>query len=382
MMKFRKQLALLSTLVISIIIAVQLAAKFDDSQRPFQFLALYARVMNLTTEHYVDPVDKAALEQRAVSGLLTGLDGESGLIEAGWHPEQRHPAGLLFKSSGSYAVVQAVQPGSPAEKAGFVAGDVLRRVDGQSVYGMGLPKIRAMVESAAASGKKLELLKSRDEEKKALILAGTADRWGGVKLTPDAADGPARLELFNTEGADADAALTALAQFRKDHPGRKVLLDLRRNPGDDYAGAARLAQSLGGKPFTLAGNVRSPFGAAQEFSPAGASARVDAVLVDSSTVRAAEALAASLKESGVAVYGRPTAGLATEQSRIKLSDGRLVWLTTRVAKLAGKPLAPDGLAPTVAADADQEDLTRFALDQMAAPPVSSAKPAGKSPSQN
>src|SRR6185369_10664381 len=100
----------LSTLVILIIVAVQLAAKFDDSQRPFQFLALYARVMNLTTEHYVDPVDKAALEQRAVSGLLTGLDGESGLVEDGWHPEQRHPDGLLFKSSGSYAIVQAVQP--------------------------------------------------------------------------------------------------------------------------------------------------------------------------------------------------------------------------------------------------------------------------------
>ncbi len=186
--------------VISIIIAVQLAAKFDDSQRPFQFLALYARVMNLTTEHYVDPVDRPALEQRAVSGLLTGLDGESGLVEAGWQPEQRHPAGLLLRSNGAYAVVQAVQPGSPAEKAGFVAGDVLRRVDGTSVYGLGLPKIRAMVEHAAATGRKLELLKSKDEEKKALILAGTAAPWGGVTLTPGAGGGPARLELFNTTG--------------------------------------------------------------------------------------------------------------------------------------------------------------------------------------
>ncbi len=156
-----------------------------------------------------------------------------------------------------------------------------------------------------------------------------------------------------------------------------MLLDLRRNPGDDYAGAARLAQSLGGKPFTLAGNARSPYGAAQEFAPDAASAGVDAVLVDSSTVRAAEALAASLKESGVTIYGRPTPGLATEQSRIKLSDGRLVWLTTRVVMLAGKPLAPDGVTPGVAADAEAEDLVRFALDQMAAPPGSSAAPAGK-----
>ena len=367
MMKFRKQLGIISALVISIIIALQVAARFDDSQRPFQFLALYARVMNLTAERYVDPVDRAALEQRAAAGLLTGLDGESGLIEADWHPEQRHPGGLLFKSSGAYAMVQAVQPDSPAEKAGFVAGDVLRRVDGTSVFGLGLPKIRAMIEHAAATGKKLELLKGKDEEKKALILNGSAAAWGGVKLTHGTGGEPARLELFNTSPADGDSALAALAKLNHDHPGMKVILDLRRNPGDDYAGAARLAQALGGKPFTLSGNLRSPFGAAQEFSAfvaAKSAAKVDAVLMDSSTVRSAEALAASLQSAGIPAYGRPTPGLATEQSRIKLSDGRLVWLTTRVIKLGGKPLAPDGVTPTLAANAEVEDLVRFAAEQM------------------
>jgi carboxyl-terminal processing protease len=373
MMKFRKSLGLITALVISAIIGLQLLARFDDNQRPFQFLALYARVMNLTTEHYVDPVDRAALEKTAAAGLLGGLDGESGLIEPDWHPEQRHACGLLFRSSGSYAVIQAVQPGSPAEKAGFVAGDVLRRVDGKSVFGMGLPKIRALVETAAASGKKLELLKGRDEEKKALTLAGPWPAWGGARLVPGAAAEPARLELLNTGAADVESALSALGKFRLEHPGVKVILDLRRNPGDDYAGAAQFSGALGGKPFTLSGNPRSPHGAVMEFVPSAATASVDAVLVDAGTTRAAEAIAASLKASRVPVYGRTTAGMATEQSRITLRDGRLLWLTTRLVKVEGVAIAPEGVAPTVAADPEVEDLAGFAAAQLAG----SGAPAGK-----
>src|SRR2546428_374081 len=99
----------------------------------------------------------------------------------------------------------------------------------------------------------------------------------------------------------------------------------RGRPALPRGRAASAPAALGGKAASLSGNPRSPYGTLQEFPPGSPVAKVDAVLMDSSTVRAAEALAASLKNAGVPAYGRHTPGLATEQSRIKLSDGRLLW---------------------------------------------------------
>lgn len=372
MSKLRFRLGLVTAILLGGLVALRIAARFSTPGQPFKFLSLYAKVLQLTRTNYVDPVDPAELETRAADGLLGGLDGESGRIEADWHPERKTPFGLLLRSTGGYTLVLAVAPGSPAEKAGFAAGDVIRRIEGESVFGKQLPAVRARIEAAAASGKPIDLLTGRDEEKKSLTLSGSPDfEWGGVETVPPAAAGdPVRLVLRNTRAADGAALLEALAAARAAHPEAKVLLDLRANPGADYPGAAAIAGRLGGKSFTLAGNPESEFGKAEILAFPAAESRIDGLLTDRSTTGAAEALAASLKASGVPQYGRPSAGLAGTQARVTLSDGRLLWLTVKAVALEGKPLTTDGVEPDHPAPAETEDLAAFAVRELRAPPAS------------
>ena len=363
----RTLLAWTSATLILGLLGLQLVAKLDSPSRSFQFLSLYARVLHLAREHYVDPVEPAKLEARAAAGLLAGLNGESGLLEAGWTPENRHPYGLLLRSGGTYPVVLAVAPDSPAEKAGFSTGDVIRRIAGKTIYGQQLPAIRAQLVAAGQAGLPIELLRSKDEEKKELKLTGVPEfAWLGAAMAADSAAGPARLQLFNTRADDARAALALIRTQRAQTPARKIILDLRRNAGDDYAGAAQLAGALGGKPFTVAGNPGRPDGSPLPLAFPAAVLRIDAVLTDGSTTRAAEALAASLKAAGIPVYGRVTPGQATVESLIALTDGRRLWLSTRVARLANAPLAPLGLDPDFAAPAEVEDLAAFTREKLAA----------------
>lgn len=78
-----------------------------------------------------------------------------------------------------------------------------------------------------------------------------------------------------------------------------------------------------------------------------------AVLIDGRTMSAAEAtLIAFLGKRNVRTFGEPTAGLATGNAAIELSDGAMLVLTAvreadRLGRVYGDaPIQPDEIVPT------------------------------------
>jgi carboxyl-terminal processing protease len=140
----------------------------------------------------------------------------------------------------------------------------------------------------------------------------------------------------------------ALAKIPK---GQGIVLDLRGNPGGSVSDAGAVGSLLAPKsPFAL---QIGPGGKRISLSSASSGAQTHplVVLVDKGTARTAEALAASLQDSGAAtLIGGRTFGDGMARALYNLRDGSGFIITT------GKLISPkgydwqlaNGLAPKVA----------------------------------
>jgi carboxyl-terminal processing protease len=169
-----------------------------------------------------------------------------------------------------------------------------------------------------------------------------------------------------------------LTQFDKQGV-HKLVLDLRdcaRGQVTDAIAAAQLFLSSG-KITTLEGQTvaRREFTAESDKIVWRAPMEV---LISSSTTGAAEVLAAAIKDNKRGdVIGERTFGSASEQKIIPLDDGGALMLTVAFYAAAdGKPIAEEGVAPTIEVHAkssdpsvDTEELTPAPLGPRQLPPA-------------
>jgi len=140
-----------------------------------------------------------------------------------------------------------------------------------------------------------------------------------------------------------------------------VVLDLRYARGKDYSEVAATADLFIKKERPLldwgTGMVRSK-------EKTDAIAAPVAVLVNHDTKRAAEALAAVLREAGAGlILGRPTAGQAMMAEEYPLKNGERLRIATAPIHLAnGKVLSSDGVEPDITVQVSPQDERAYFAD--------------------
>jgi C-terminal processing protease CtpA/Prc len=170
------------------------------------------------------------------------------------------------------------------------------------------------------------------------------------------------------------AKALANAQGELSRTGKIVglALDLRYASGEDYASvlevAALFAKAEAGM-LDWGEGLKTVRPASQTFS------QPVAVLVNRQTTGSAEALAAVLREAGVAlVLGQTTAGAAAVLEEFPLKTGQRLRIATSPVKLAsGLALSPQGVKPDITVAVDGEDEKGFFADAYREP-VKTAEP--------
>jgi carboxyl-terminal processing protease len=303
------------------------------------------------------PVEREALERAAVEGMLRALGdrwstyyGRSEFSSFRSALEGRYSGvGLWLRgttgSGGAGTEVGSVQPGSPAERAGVLPGDVLVRVGSRDVTTADVPTVAALLRGA------------EDTTVSIAVRRGSATRT--VRLTratfptPDVAVERLRGNIVRVSvtafsrgvGADVQRAL----ETRDGRPAGGVILDLRDNPGGLLDEAVSVASAFldGGPVVTYERRGRQ-----QETLDAfagGDLATPLVVLVNPSTASAAEVVAAALQDRNRAVVvGTRTYGKGSVQEPSTLSDGSALELTVgRYLTPAGRSLDGVGVEPDV-----------------------------------
>ena len=350
-------------------------------QDPLAGLSDIQDVLSLVQQNYVDAPDM----EKVVSGGVQAVLERSHPLNAYLTAEDlRLPnpgpaeAGMVVIKRQIYATVVAVTPGGPAAKAGIQAGDVIRKVDGDSVGRLSAWALERKLKGP--EGASLDLNRynaTRDLTKTTVILQklvpGTIDLKQGAEAIlvtlPDLNIG--RAEELKKALASADRHQT-------------LVLDLRQCQKGSMDEAAAVAGLLGAKgafgTLQEAGKPDRSLPVAREGTPF---TRL-ALLLGRSTLGAPEVLASCLKKTGAKAFGERTPGLGVERARFPLKQGGAVELVSkRWLGLGGEKLDRQGVVPDqVLRLAEADDPLAKVLAALANPeptPKTAASAAEKAP---
>ncbi len=355
----------------------------SGSQAPFARLEEVYHLIE--SEYYYRPRSETELasfrndlQERAIQGMLSGLDEHSAYLI----PVEQAPIaeqlsgeyegiGVWVDSPNGQLTIVAPVPGSPAERAGLRAGDVIESADGHSLRGATHEDAIALLRGPA--GTTVHLVIRRPGVPDLLEFDVIREKIPPLnveyRFLPEQKIAVIQVKLFGdktTEELDA-----ALAQVQRDG-AQGIVLDLRNNGG----GWVQSAQEMIGR-FVPAGagpalyedvdgNPDDPIMTPEPIL-AGEAPMVDLpVLVNGGTASAAEIVAGALRDYGRAVVvGETTFGKGSVQRVHDFPDGSSARITFALWLTPKRTLIEDGgIVPDIPVAGDSADSG--AAPQMAA----------------
>jgi len=331
----------------------------SDDEAPAQQAGVIDEAADRIVAKAARPVDREALERAAVEGMLRALGdrwstyyGKSEFTSFQSALEGHYSGvGLWLRGTpgsaagGGGVEVGSVQPGSPAEIAGVLAGDVLVRVGFTDVTTSDVPTVAGLLRGD--EGSTVLVAVRRGSATRTVELARATFTTDDV-VVERLAGGISRVVITAfTRGVGRDVARAMAAEGPQRTGG--VVLDLRDNPGGLLDEAVSVAsvfldggpvvsyERRGAKPRTL------------DAFEGGDTATPLVVLVNPSTASAAEVVAGALQDRNRAVVvGTRTYGKGSVQEPSTLSDGSALELTVgRYLTPSGRALDGVGIEPDV-----------------------------------
>lgn len=340
------------------------------AEERYQELQLFAKVLNLVQQYYVEDVDTKKLIYGGIKGMLRELDPHTNFLPPDIYKEFETETSGEFGGIGIEITVQngvltVISPieDTPAWKAGIKAGDKIVEIDGVSTKGYSL--VEAAQKMKGKKGAKIRMGIFRDgfdKTKEFVIERGTV-KIKSVKYV-DLEDGYAYIRLtsfIENSAQDLERAIKAHEKKYKDTKG--LIIDLRRNPGGLLDQAIQISDL-----FLDQGTIVSTMGRNQKEKEVVYAKKANGfknfpviLLVDQYSASASEILAGALQDNKRAlVMGQRTFGKGSVQSVVKLGDGSGLKLTVgRYYTPSGKSIQAYGIVP----DIELEDFTPEVLDQ-------------------
>jgi carboxyl-terminal processing protease len=308
-------------------------------------------------------VDREALQARrltygAIGGMADALgdEGHSRFLtpemvrqEDDFARGEYEGIGAHIQVKEGHVVIAAPIDGSPAQQAGLRSGDIILRVDGQSITGMTLEEVAGQIMGPASSSVTLTILTPATGNTRDVLLLRSSIPLQNVTWArlPGTTVAHVRVAGFGdgvTE--DLQAALGEIQQQEL----TALILDLRNNPG------GLLSEAIGtASQFLTEGNVLLERDADGHTVPVpvqdgGVASDVPmVVLINGGTASAAEIVAGALQDAGRAtVVGETSFGTGTVLSEFSLSDGSALLLATQEwLTPGGNVIWHKGLSPQV-----------------------------------
>jgi carboxyl-terminal processing protease len=319
--------------------------------------SLLDEVTRHVKSEYVEPVTEDQLDLAAAEGMIASLDPHSAFLDAAEYEAMRvstsgHYSGVgleVAEQDGKVVVVTPIE-GSPADKAGVHAGDVLLEIDGHAVEAARLED--AIERMRGFVGSKVHLVVSRAGEPEPLQfeLARSDVHVRTVRAEPlPGRYGYVRITHFN-DATPRDLG-RQLAQLQAAQPLAGLVLDLRGNPGGVLESAVGVADDFLDSGVIVRAEGRTADSRFEMRASGGdlLHAAPLVVLVDRGSASGAEIVAGALRDHGRAtLMGERTFGKGSVQTVVPLRDGLALKLTTsRYFTPSGASIHERGIDPDV-----------------------------------
>ncbi len=322
---------------------------------------LMAEAWNAIEQNYVDrsSIRPRNMTYGAISGMVDSLGdvGHSDFLSPDMVRTERvieegrfAGIGVEIQMKNNQVVVVAPMDGSPAQKVGIRAGDIIVKVDGAEIAGLALQDVVRKIMGPAGTRVTLTLKDPSTGQERLLTIRRENITLHSVTwhMLPGRDIAHVRVALFSKgTSQELEKALSELEQ----RGAKGLILDLRNDPG----GLLEMAVSVASQ-FLESGTVLQEKNAKGEIRAVAVETGVRkcslpvVVLINAGTASASEIVAGALQDAKRAtIVGETTFGTGTVLVSVPLSDGSslllavLEWLTPR-----GRTIWHTGIAPDVA----------------------------------
>lgn len=242
-------LTIIITLIVGVVIGANLNSLLSTDDVYIQIMKLND-VLNLTRKNYVDKVDTQTLVEAAIEGMLGVLDPHSVYIPAKAMERVNEDIRGSFEGIGiEFTIINdtinVVSPiaGGPSEQLGIMAGDKIIKIDDEPA--IGLKNEDVIKKLRGPKGTKVKVTILRPGVKELLDFVITRDKISiysvdvAVMVSKDV--GYISVNRFSET---TDREFKEAVQKLKSQGMKKLILDLRNNPGGLLSEAVRLADEF------------------------------------------------------------------------------------------------------------------------------------------
>lgn len=295
------------------------------------------------------PPQESKAFQEQITGNFDGIGAEIGL------------------NKDNILTVIAPLKGSPAEKAGLLAGDLITQIGEKSTEGISVDEAVKQIRGPKGTVVKFKVYRNQ----KLIDISVTRDtvEIPEIKNTYDAATGIYTIALYTFTANSGETFDKALQDMQKTG-AKKLIIDLRGDPGGYLDAAVSMASHfLPSGSVVVTEDYKGKAENIEHKSTGSGGVPNDlkvAILIDQGSASASEILSGALQDNHVAtLIGTRSFGKGSVQELVKIGKASLKVTVARWLTPSGRSISVAGLTPDIKADRTQDDVTAGKDPQMA-----------------
>ncbi|PJN95682.1 peptidase S41 [Amaricoccus sp. HAR-UPW-R2A-40] len=344
----------------------------------YQQLDLFGDVFERIRSSYVEPVSEKQLIEAAINGMLQSLDPHSSYMPADDFDDMQVQTkgefgGLGIEVTQENGFVKVVSPmdGTPADRAGIKAGDLITQVNGESVAGLPLDQAVDLMRGPVGSEIKITIARpdvpepfdvtmKRETITIAAVRSRVEDDAVVLRVTTFNEQTYESLEKQLKEQVEAAGGMDKVAGF---------VLDLRNNPGGLLTQAIAVSDAFLNSGEVVSTRGRDPQDSERYNATEGdlAQGKPLVVVINGGSASASEIVAGALQDHRRAiVVGTQSFGKGSVQTVMPVQgDGGMRLTTARYYTPSGRSIQSLGVAPDIIVE--QKTPEEAAADATAQP---------------
>lgn len=336
------------------------AQSASKNKETYEYLDLFGQIFDRIRSEYVEEVTDQELIEKAIDGMLTGLDPHSGYMnEEVWQEMQMDTqgkfGGLGIEITMEEGFVKVISPidDSPAFEAGILAGDFIIQIDDTPVFGLTLNEAVDLMRGE--KGQSITITVSRDSNEPFEVkIVRDIIKIQSVKSEVYEDIGYLRITSF-TEQTE-DGLLKSIKKIQKENENIKgYVLDVRSNPGGLLSQAVKVSNIFltRGEIVSTRGREKKDIRRYRAKNKDHTNGKPIVVLINGGSASASEIVAGALQDHRRAIIvGTQSFGKGSVQtimpfqrsnaenvSGIRLTTAR--YYTPSGESIQGKGISPD-----------------------------------------
>ena len=352
-------LKVIFTFILITLLAPKTYGSSSDEEK-YKYLDLFGQVFDRVRSSYVEEVTDQELIEKAIDGMLSGLDPHSGFMNEEVFQEMQMDTegkfgGLGIEITMEEGFVKVIAPieDTPAYEAGVLAGDYIIQIDETPVFGLTLNEAVELMRGKKGESIVITISRANTEPFEIEIIRDYI-KIRSVKSEVLNNIGYLRITSFNEQ--TESGLLEAIKKIEKENQIKGYVLDVRSNPGGLLTQAVKVTDIFleRGEIVSTRGRDKKDIRRYRAKKSDRTNGKPLVVIIDGGSASASEIVAGALQDHKRAIIiGTQSFGKGSVQTiipfQVSNSDNLTgIRLTTaRYYTPSGESIQGKGIAPDI-----------------------------------